>query len=106
MQRAFLAIGLVVISGCAEWSSTPARVQDDFGSSVRNMVLQQTYNPAKAQSPSALAPAGMDGNKANSVLENTYRGLIVKPEQRLTHPTIYGIDGRGSGISTSGGSNR
>ncbi len=101
-----LALSLTILSGCAEWSSNPARTRADYGASVRNMVSKQIYNEDKDQSPAALAPDGMEGSKANSVLEGTYRSLIVRPEQHLSHPTVYGIDGRGSGMSTSGGSAR
>jgi len=106
IEQGLLAISLTLLGGCAEWSSNPARTQADYGASVRNMVSKQIYSEDKAQHPADEAPDGMEGNKANSVLEGTYRGLIVKPDQRLSQPSVYGVDGRGTGISTSGGSAR
>jgi hypothetical protein len=103
MPCVLLTISLMALAGCAEWSSTPARVQADYGNSVRSLVSNQIYNPEKARHPAALLPDGMEGNKADSVLNDTYRAFIVKPTQTLTHPSVYGIDGRGSGISKSGG---
>jgi len=101
-----LTTSLMILDGCAEWSSNPARVQANYGASVHSLVNNQIYNPNKAQHPAALLPDGMEGNKANSALNRTYRELVVKPEQHLSHPSVYGIDGRGSGISKSGGAAR
>ncbi|MGR9013179.1 MAG: hypothetical protein ACU83U_05990 [Gammaproteobacteria bacterium] len=98
IELGFLAISLTLIGGCAEWSSTPTRVQDDFGASVRNMVLQQTYNPAKAQSPTALAPDGIDSNKARTILDKAYRQDTGNPAD-ISHSPLGT-----SGISGSGGS--
>jgi hypothetical protein len=103
MPCVLLTISLMILDGCVEWSSTPARVQADYGNSVRSLVNNQIYNPDKAQHPAALLPDGMEGNKADSVLNGTYREFIVKPAQSLSHPSVYGIDG-GSGVRKSMGS--
>ncbi len=102
MPCVLLAISLMVLGGCAEWSSNPARTQADYGSSVRNMVSHQVYDPDKAQHPEALPPDGMDGNKTGSVLNKTYRGLVFVPKQELRHPSLYGQPN----ISILGGSVR
>ena len=104
MPCVLLAISLLTLDGCAEWSSNPVRVQANYGASVRSLVNNQIYYPNKAQHPAALMPDGMEGNKADSVLNGTYRALIVKPTETLTHPSTYGIDGRGAGTSKLGGS--
>jgi hypothetical protein len=80
------------------------RVQANYGTSVRSLVNNQIYDPNKAQHPVAKLPDGMEGHKGDSVLNDTYRALIIKPEQILRHPTLYGIDGRGAGSSKLGGS--
>jgi len=58
MPCVLLAISLMVLDGCAEWSSTPARVQADYGTSVRSLVNNQIYDRAKAQHPAALLQDG------------------------------------------------
>ena len=106
MPCVLLSISLMGLGGCAEWSSTPARVQADYGNSVLSQVNNQIYNPDKAQHPAALMPDGMEGNKADTVLNTTYRGLIFVPKEELRHTTIYGqpsisnFGGSGSGGST------
>lgn len=102
MERGLLAISLIVLGGCAEWSSNPARTQADYGASVRNMVSKQIYNQNKAQHPAAMLPNGMEGNKADTVLEKAYRKDIGNPGD-ISHSQLgtSGISGRGgSGDST------
>lgn len=104
MERGFLAISLIVVGGCAEWSSTPARVQSDYGASVRNMVNQQIYNNANnAQHPAALLPTGIEGNKAGTILEKAYRKDVGNPGD-ISHSSLGdpSLSGRGG----SGGSTR
>lgn len=103
MERGLLAISLMVLGGCAEWSSTPARVQADYGASVRNMVSKQIYNENKAQHPATLLPDGMEANKADTVLNQTYRQDIGNPGDIRHSPLgTPGISGRGG----SGGATR
>ena len=92
-QLGIFLVSLIVmpgLNGCAEWSSTPTRVQSNYGESVRSLVSNQIYNPDKAQHPATLLPDGMEGNKADAVLNSTYRGLIFVPKEDLRHTTIYG----------------
>jgi len=71
------AISLQLLSGCTQWNSDPTRLQADYGQSVRAMVSNQIYNPCKSQAPAALAPDGMEANKADRLL-NGYRTDIGK----------------------------
>jgi hypothetical protein len=91
MPCVLLAISLMLLDGCADFSSTPARVEADYGASVRSLVNNQIYNPDKAQHPAALLPDGMEGNKADKVLNDVYR--IVKPAE-ISHSPL-GISGSG-----------
>jgi hypothetical protein len=71
------AISLQLLSGCSQWNSDPTRLQADYGQSVRAMVSNQLYNPSKSQAPAALAPDGIEANKADSLLTG-YRTDIGK----------------------------
>ncbi|MGZ8160537.1 MAG: hypothetical protein ACXWT1_04890 [Methylobacter sp.] len=103
MARGLLTISLIGASGCAEWSSNPARTQADYGASVRNMVTKQIYNESKAQHPAVSLPNGMEGNKAATVLNQTYRQDLGNPADIRHSPLgTPGISGRGG----SGGSTR
>jgi hypothetical protein len=62
------AISLLLLTGCTQWNSDPTRLQADYGQSVRAMVNNQIYNPKKSQTPAALAPDGMEANKADTLL--------------------------------------
>lgn len=95
-----LATGLTLLSGCAEWSGNPARVQSNYGASVRNMVNEQIYNQNKAQYPAGLLPSGIEGDKAITILEGrTYRGDTGNPDNighsQLGNPGISGSGGSG-----------
>ena len=100
MPCVLLSISLMGLAGCAEWSSTPARVEADYGNSVRSLVNNQIYNPDKAQHPAALLPNGMEGNKADTILQKAYRQDIGNPSN-ISHSQLGA-----SGISGSGGSTR
>jgi hypothetical protein len=63
-------VALTVLTGC---ESAPTATEQNFGSSVRNMIELQTAEPAE--------PAlGMDGQKAEAVLES-YRQDVAKPKE-------------------------
>ncbi|MEQ1438728.1 hypothetical protein AAG565_05135 [Fontimonas sp. SYSU GA230001] len=67
---------LVLLAGCA---GSPRHENDPaFGSSVRQMIQAQIYNPAAAENPPAQAPDGIDGPRAENVLQ-TYRADVDKP---------------------------
>lgn len=99
-----LAVGFLALQGCAAWNSAPARTRADYGLSVRNMVNNQIYNPARAQYPAAVAPDGIEGNKSDRILEKAYRTEVGSPERVRQH-TLLGTPG-GFGAGTSGGGMR
>jgi hypothetical protein len=94
--RVFFGASLMVLSGCAEWSSAPRRMEVDYGLSVRNMVNNQIYDPYKAQHPEVMAPNGMEGNKGDAVLNEVYRGDIGDPKTIKIH-SLLGTPGLSSG---------
>lgn len=91
----------VLLSGCSQWSSTPWRLQADYGASVNRMRLAQTLNPDRATHPDQRLPEGMEGNKADKILENVYRQNLGAPDQIGKHlivgPGVGGTSGGGSG---------
>jgi len=61
------ALSVILLSfnlGCAAWNE-PARVEKDFGNSVRAMIAEQIYAPEAAQYPSLEVPS-LDGTAASS----------------------------------------
>ena len=54
----------VLLTACI--STSPDRVLDSYGKSVRNMIAEQTYTPGDEE------PEGLDGDRSREVLK-TYR---------------------------------
>ncbi len=98
--RAGLALTVVGLQACAEWSSDPVRLETNYGASVRNMITNQIYNPNKAQYPQAVLPDGIEGNKSERELEKAYREDFGRPGE-VEKKTSLGVIGRGTG--TTGG---
>ena len=76
-----LAAALIAaaIQGCADFSSRPARVEADYGNSVRHMVRQQIYNRETIDSPAIDPPTQFDGQRAAAVLK-AHREDVGKAE--------------------------
>ena len=62
-------IALLLVSGCAATMETVGLIDPEaaFGSSVRSMIRNQTYDPAAAAV--APAPVALDGDKAALALK-------------------------------------
>jgi hypothetical protein len=89
---------ILLLEGCAGWNSAPARLQADYGASVRNMINNQIYDAAKTQSPDALAPDGMEGYKGDTILDKAYRRDVGKPSD-VSHSQLGTSGGSNSGLS-------
>lgn len=73
-----VASAALALASCA---SDPKQENDpNFGSSVRNMVQQQIYNPEAAANPPEQAPAGMDGERTTATMK-AYRAAVDKPKE-------------------------
>lgn len=89
--RPGFAVALALLmAGCAGWSATPVRAQRNYGASVHAMVVNQIANPDKAAHPAPRAPDGMEGNKADRVLEMPYRADIGSPQRARVSTTTSG----------------
>ena len=78
MKKYTLSLMLVLLAGCADWSSKPQRVDNNFGKSVRSMVAAQTLNPTAGKNTSAILQG--DGQRASNIIK-TYRNDITTPQQ-------------------------
>ncbi len=61
----FFIIATPVLSNCA-WHE-PARVEGDFGSSVRQMIAEQLYDPQIARDPSQAALEALGSSAQSSI---------------------------------------
>jgi len=85
MQPTALAVALL-IAGCADTPLADA----DYGSSVRQMVQAQTFDPAAASNPPELPPENADGARLESALE-VYRKDVAKGVTEVKQPVIFEV---------------
>jgi hypothetical protein len=81
-------IGLVLLGGCVH---EPTALEDNFGSSVRNMIEAQTFDPSTLSSPSTETLDGGDGQRTEAVLER-YRSDIARPEA-VSEDIVVSVEG-------------
>lgn len=91
-QRTLIALaglGTAALLGACAHEPTP--VERNFGSSVRNMIEAQTYDPSTLSSPSTDTIDNGDGRRLEAVLE-AYRTDVAKPES-VREDVIISVDG-------------
>lgn len=81
-----VAIATVAIAGCADTPLSDA----DYGSSVKQMVQAQTFDPVAASNPPELAPQITDGPRLESALE-VYRKDVPKGNTEVKQPVVFEI---------------
>ena len=83
----------LLITACSSWTE-PARVEADFGNSVRNMIAEQIYDPEAAQRPDAGVPLG-DGissiNGVNGFQQAGSEARVERIEQSGSPIPVVGI---------------
>lgn len=81
-----LATVIVAVSGC---SDTP-RLDADYGSSVRQMVQAQTFDPIAASHPAEFAPDITDGTRLQNALD-IYRKDVAKGSTEVKRPIVFEV---------------
>ncbi|MEN8260689.1 MAG: hypothetical protein ABFS02_08910 [Pseudomonadota bacterium] len=97
-----LTLAMSLVAGCADWSSTPVRLVEDYGNSVRQLREGQTYDQAKLLYPNPEPLKSYDGNKGERVLERAYRQDIGRPQNVRRQITVGSGSGSGGGSGASG----
>ena len=85
---AFAALLQLSVSGCI---SDPKHVEDDFGTSVKQMVAAQIYDPAAASRPDLIPPLILDGEVAGAGVDG-YREGAKKGEDRSTSKITFSVN--------------
>jgi hypothetical protein len=65
-----------------------------LGTSAAHLVQAQTLDPASAGNPPALAPAGADGQRIKSAVDN-YHKDVNKPDQSVSRPIVFEVGAQG-----------
>lgn len=90
------------LAGCQEWQAAPIRVENAYGQANRALVNSQIYDPGTVRQTASLAPDGMEGQKADTLLQETYRDDVGSSE-RVRKRAQLGIRSSGSNLSMGGG---
>ncbi len=88
---------LVVIAAtavCAGCETESPYFDSWLGKSSANLVQAQTLDPATAANPPALAPAGADGQRIKSAVDN-YHKEVNKPDQSVSRPIVFEVGQQG-----------
>jgi hypothetical protein len=72
--------------GCADTPNADA----DYGTSVRQMVQSQTYDPNAASNPPELAPESGDGERLENALDE-YRKDVAKGSADVKRPIVFEV---------------
>ena len=92
------AIAFAAVAVCAGCETESPSFDSQLGSSAANMVQAQTLDPAVAGNPAVLAPAGADGQRMKTAIDQ-YHKDVPKPEQQVTRPIVFEV----GGAAASGG---
>jgi hypothetical protein len=85
-KPAAVALTTVAIAGCADTPLSDA----DYGSSVRQMIAAQTFDPATASNPAELPPEMTDGARLENALD-VYRKDVAKGNTEVKQPIIFEV---------------
>jgi type IV pilus biogenesis protein CpaD/CtpE len=80
-------VATVAIAGCADTPLSDA----DYGSSVKQMVQAQTFDPAAASNPPELGPEMTDGDRLKNALD-VYRKDVAKGNTEVKRPIVFEVD--------------
>ena len=96
MKKMFCVIAIAVLTVCAGCETETPYFDSQLGSSTTNMVRAQTLDPAVAGNPAALAPAGADGQRMKTAVDQ-YHKDVPKAEQPVSRPIVFEVGNPGGG---------
>jgi hypothetical protein len=91
-----IAIAIAASTLCAGCETETPYFDSRLGSANANMVQAQTLDPGTAGNPATLAPAGADGQRMKSAVDE-YHKDVPKAEQPVSRPIFFEVGGSGSG---------
>jgi hypothetical protein len=94
MTKMTCVIAIAAIAVCAGCETESPYFDSQLGKSSANLAQAQTLDPAAAANPPALAPAGADGQRIKSAVDN-YHKEVNKPEQSVSRPIMFEVGQQG-----------
>jgi hypothetical protein len=96
MKKLPCLIAIAALTVCAGCETETPYFDSQLGSSTKNMVRAQTLDPAVAGNPAALAPAGADGQRMKTAVDQ-YHKDVPKAEQQVSRPIVFEVGNAGGG---------
>jgi hypothetical protein len=93
MKRMLSLTAIAVATVLAGCETESPYFDSRFGTSAVHLVQSQTLDPAAAGNPPALAPAGADGQRIKSAVDN-YHKDVNKADQSVSRPIVFEVGGQ------------
>ncbi len=87
-------ITIAAMAVCAGCETESPYFDSQLGTSTAHLVQAQTLDPAVAANPAALAPAGADGQRIKSAVDQ-YHKDVNKQEQTVARPVFFEVGRQG-----------
>jgi hypothetical protein len=94
MIKTTCVIAIAAAAVCAGCETESPYFDSQLGKSSANLVQAQTLYPAVAANPPALAPAGADGQRIKSAVDN-YHKEVNAPGQSVSRPIVFEVGQQG-----------
>lgn len=96
MNQTFCLLAITAAAACAGCETESPYFDSHLGSASANMVQAQTLDPATNENPPALAPAGADGQRMKSAVDQ-YHKDVPKPQQTVERPIVFDVSSPSGG---------
>jgi hypothetical protein len=96
MKKLPCVIAIAALTVCAGCETETPYFDSQLGSSTTNLVRAQTLDPGVAGNPAVLAPAGADGQRMKTAVDQ-YHKDVPKPEQQVSRPIVFEVGNAGGG---------
>jgi type IV pilus biogenesis protein CpaD/CtpE len=90
-QKKIVALAGLLSTALLAACARPTALERSFGSSVRNMIEAQTFDPSTLSSPSTETVDASDGRRIEAVLD-VYRTDVAKPAA-ASEDIVISVDG-------------
>ena len=94
MIKTTCVLAIAATAACVGCETESPYFDSHLGKSSANLVQAQTLDPAVAANPAALAPAGADGQRIKSAVDN-YHKEVNKPDQTVSRPIMFEVGQQG-----------
>ena len=92
MRLSIHVIAICVATILAACDTTnAAKVDADYGRSVKALVEAQTYDKQAALAPPAQAPAHGDGQRLKNAIDEYHKDVPHQQDQKISRPIVFEV---------------